>query len=79
MFYQNIDDLIEAVTRCNPSVRSFDTSCFNGKYVTGDITSTYLEQVDIQRNEAAKERLADADLRDLDICEVTDIAAVGGR
>ena len=30
----------------NPSVESFDCSCFDGRYVTGDITPEYLDALD---------------------------------
>lgn len=71
LFYQELDDLIDAVTQCNPAISQFDASCFNGKYVTGDITRAYLQRVDSARNDDAK----DPAPNELDISEVTDIAA----
>jgi amidophosphoribosyltransferase len=63
LFYQTVDDLIDAVRQGNPRLREFDTSCFTGDYVTGDVTSDYLEQIALARNDAAKEmELADSDL-----------------
>jgi amidophosphoribosyltransferase len=35
----------------NPDVTQFETSCFNGVYVTGDITPEYLAGVEAQRND----------------------------
>ena len=55
LFYQTVDDLIDAVRKGNPRLREFDTSCFTGDYVTGDVTSDYLEQIALARNDAAKE------------------------
>ena len=69
LFYQELDDLIDAVSRCNPAIGEFDTSCFSGEYVTGDITRAYLEQVDSERNDGAK----DETRNELDLSEVTDI------
>lgn len=69
LFYQELDDLIEAVSRCNPKIQNFDTSCFNGKYVTGDITKSYLKQVDSERNDDVRE----ASANELDLSEVSDI------
>jgi amidophosphoribosyltransferase len=62
LFYQTIDDLIDAVRQGNPRLRGFDTSCFTGDYVTGGVTSDYLEQIALARNDATKEmELADGD------------------
>ncbi len=55
LFYQTVDDLIDAVRKGNPRLREFDTSCFTGDYVTGGVTSDYLEQIALARNDAAKE------------------------
>jgi len=45
LIFQDIGDLIDAVRAENPKVTDFDTSCFTGRYVTGDVTSEYLEQL----------------------------------
>ena len=58
LFYQTMDDLIDAVRKGNPRLRAFDTSCFTGDYVTGGVTTDYLEQIALARNDAAKERAA---------------------
>ncbi len=71
LFYQELDDLVDAVTRCNPAISEFDASCFNGQYVTGDITRAYLQQVDNDRNDDAK----DTANNELDLSEITDIGA----
>lgn len=49
LVYQDIDALIEAVREINPALQHFDTSCFNGKYVTGDITPEYLDLIESMR------------------------------
>jgi amidophosphoribosyltransferase len=56
LFYQTVDDLIDAVRQGNPRLREFDTSCFTGDYVTGGVTTDYLEQIARARNDAAKQR-----------------------
>jgi len=58
LFYQTVDDLIDAVRKGNPRLRAFDTSCFTGDYVTGGVTTDYLEQIALARNDAAKEQQA---------------------
>jgi amidophosphoribosyltransferase len=45
LIYQELDALKRAVTKANPRLTSFDTSCFDGKYITGDITVDYLAQL----------------------------------
>jgi amidophosphoribosyltransferase len=45
LIYQDLDDLIDAVRMENPLVTDFDTSCFSGRYVTGDVTPEYLKQL----------------------------------
>jgi len=57
LFYQTVADLIDAVRQGNPRLRDFDTSCFTGDYVTGGVTSDYLEQIALARNDAAKQSL----------------------
>lgn len=54
LIYQDLDDLIEAVGKGNPRIKSFDTSCFNGEYVTGDVDEAYLEALSKARDDSAK-------------------------
>jgi len=55
LIYQDLDDLIEAVSRKDKSsIDRFDTSVFNGDYVTGDIDQAYLTALENKRNDAAK-------------------------
>ncbi|MDR2881182.1 MAG: amidophosphoribosyltransferase [Azoarcus sp.] len=50
LLYQNLDDLEASVRAINPVLQSFETSCFNGCYITGDITSEYLSGVENRRD-----------------------------
>lgn len=56
LVYQDLDDLVESVRRGNPVIQDFDTSCFNGRYVTGDIDQSYLQRLSCHRNDQAKAR-----------------------
>ncbi|MGE0383498.1 MAG: amidophosphoribosyltransferase [Gammaproteobacteria bacterium] len=56
LIYQDLDDLIEACRRGNASVTHFDTSCFTGEYVTGDVSSGYLDYIGNARSDDAKAR-----------------------
>ncbi|NQY36773.1 MAG: amidophosphoribosyltransferase [Alteromonadaceae bacterium] len=55
LIYQTIDDLVSAVGLANPEIKLFDTSVFDGNYVTNDIDQAYLEKLDALRNNASKE------------------------
>jgi len=54
LIFQDLDDLKDAITEANPGLTHFDTSVFDGVYVTGDITEEYLDTLERQRNDAAK-------------------------
>jgi len=54
LFYQTLDDLIETTQQEGSEVVAFDSSCFNGEYVTGDIDNAYLHKLDNARNDGAK-------------------------
>ena len=50
LIYQDLDALKEAVRKTNPKLASFETSCFDGVYVTGDVTSDYLHIIESRRD-----------------------------
>lgn len=56
LIYQDLGDLIEAVGAGNTQISCFDTSCFSGEYVTGDITPEYLANIANARNDGAKSK-----------------------
>ncbi len=55
LIFQSIEDLVSAVKLGNPEIKSFDTSVFDGVYVTNDIDNAYLEKLDALRNNTSKE------------------------
>jgi amidophosphoribosyltransferase len=55
LIYQELDDLIECVKIGNPNITRFDCSCFDGKYVSGDISSEYLQQLEEKRADNKKQ------------------------
>ena len=68
LIYQDLDDLIDAVNRKGKvNIARFDTSVFDVKYVTGDVNEDYLEQLELLRNDAAKESEDQAARSNLDI------------
>jgi len=54
IFYQTLDDLIEAIRDSHPNIQQFEASVFDGHYVTGDIDAAYLEHLALQRSDASK-------------------------
>ena len=56
LIYQDLHGLIRSVRHGNSSITEFDTSCFSGEYVTGDITEDYLHELERRRNDTAKRK-----------------------
>lgn len=56
LIFQELDDLVDAVKKGNSTLARFDTSVFNGDYVTGDISGEYLDQLRNVRSDGAKEK-----------------------
>jgi amidophosphoribosyltransferase len=54
LVYQDLEDLILACQHEDSRVEEFDTSCFSGEYVTGDVTPDYLERLQLERSDDAK-------------------------
>jgi amidophosphoribosyltransferase len=49
VLYQDLEDLVEAIKSINPAIKMFDTSCFSGEYVTGDVDAEYFERLQAVR------------------------------
>ena len=54
LIYQDLDALVRDIQRSNPAIKQFDCSCFDGCYVTGDITETYLAEIESARGDMDK-------------------------
>ena len=54
LVYQDLDDLVQAVRHENATIEAFDTSCFSGEYVTGDVSRAYLDRLEAARADATK-------------------------
>jgi len=56
VIYQDIDALKRSISDVNPALKNFEASCFDGIYVTGDVTPEYLDRQETARhNPAAKD------------------------
>jgi len=65
LVYQDLDDLKAAVRKVNPAIKYFEASCFDGDYITGDITLEYLDTIEAAR-EAGKD-IKDDDIGQMDL------------
>jgi amidophosphoribosyltransferase len=55
VIYQTLDNLKKAVRMENPKLGQFCAACFDGDYITGDVTPEMLKEIERERT-AAKER-----------------------
>ncbi len=53
LVFQDLDALSHAVAKLSTSLKHFETSCFDGKYITGDVTPDYLRTLELQRSSGA--------------------------
>jgi amidophosphoribosyltransferase len=52
LVYQDLNDMQQAVRKMNPALTRFEASCFDGNYITGDITPEYLVNLGRSRTES---------------------------
>jgi amidophosphoribosyltransferase len=67
LIYQDLAALVQACRSVNPAVTSFETSCFSGIYITGDVTPEYLAGVEANRNDGELARRSSAATTQLDL------------
>ncbi|WP_318495640.1 amidophosphoribosyltransferase [Photobacterium leiognathi] len=68
LIFQDLQDLVDAVAEGNPEIKLFETSVFNGNYVTGDVNQEYLEYLDSLRSDDSKQqREIQQDLANLEL------------
>ncbi|KPA54254.1 amidophosphoribosyltransferase [Photobacterium leiognathi subsp. mandapamensis] len=68
LIFQDLQDLVDAVAEGNPDIKLFETSVFNGNYVTGDVNQEYLEYLDALRSDDSKQqREIQQDLANLEL------------
>jgi amidophosphoribosyltransferase len=52
VIYQTLDNLKKAVRMENPALSHFCAACFDGDYVTGDVTQEMLDRIESERKGA---------------------------
>ena len=53
LVYQDLDGLKAALAAVNPDITCFETSCFDGHYITGDVTREYLSTIESARRDGS--------------------------
>ena len=56
LVYQTIEDLIEAVRYDKHPIDIFETCCFSGDYITGDVDKSYLENLEQRRSDRERSK-----------------------
>lgn len=67
LVYQDLEDLIACARKGNKTLKQFDTSCFSGDYVTGDIDQDYLDRLESARCDIAKTKRLDKETENIDL------------
>jgi amidophosphoribosyltransferase len=52
LIYQDVDAMKRVVRQLNPAIDGFEASCFDGHYVTGDVSVADFAAMELQRREA---------------------------
>ena len=60
LVYQDVDALKKSISAVNPALTNFEASCFDGIYVTGDITQAYLDRLEYARHNPKSAPIEDA-------------------
>jgi amidophosphoribosyltransferase len=60
LVYQDVDALKRSISDVNPALQNFEASCFDGVYVTGDVTPAYLDRLEDARHSPKKAVVEDA-------------------
>ncbi len=55
LIYQDVDAMKRVVNALNPGIRGFEASCFDGTYITGDVTAEDFETMKAQRASQGEE------------------------
>lgn len=61
LIYQDVDAMKRVVGALNPAIAGFEASCFDGEYITGDVSLAEFAAIEAQRTEARKDDEDSAD------------------
>jgi amidophosphoribosyltransferase len=57
VIYQTLENLKKAVRMENPNIKNFCAACFDGCYITGDITPEMLQKIEKERKDLQAHQL----------------------
>jgi amidophosphoribosyltransferase len=60
LIYQDADAMKRAISSLNPSINGFEASCFDGRYITGDVSLADFQAMREQRANQPEDEDADA-------------------
>jgi amidophosphoribosyltransferase len=60
LIYQDVDAMKRVVGALNPKLASFEASCFDGRYITGDVSDSDFATIEAQRRLQFDEEEGDA-------------------
>jgi amidophosphoribosyltransferase len=60
LIYQDVDAMKRVVGALNPKLASFEASCFDGRYITGDVSDSDFATIEAQRRLQFDEEDGDA-------------------
>jgi amidophosphoribosyltransferase len=63
LIYQDVDAMKRVVKALNPKLDGFEASCFDGTYITGDISREDFDSLETQRRQQPQEEDADSGSR----------------
>ena len=55
LIYQDVNAMKQTVGKINPAVQGFEASCFDGEYITGDISEGDINAINEGRNDAVED------------------------
>jgi amidophosphoribosyltransferase len=75
LIYQDLDDLKMTVHQENKNLKEFDCSCFDGQYVTDDVSEIYLNKIEsIRSDKTLSERPSNATTQlDLNLIDLSNV------
>lgn len=57
IFYLPLEELCASISEGNSKIKNFETGCFNGKYITGDITEEYFQKIESCRGNENEDKI----------------------
>ena len=57
VIYQDLDDMERSIRKQNRAITSFCKACFSGYYPTGDVSASFLAQIELEREQLKQKQL----------------------